>query len=66
MLKYIAIDKAYIISSWRNFKTKYQILGHLKDVFSIVPKLILSTSITLNILDYIQVFLKLRPLKFIY
>lgn len=34
-------------------------LGHLKDVFPKVPTLILSATITLNILDYVGVSLKL-------
>ncbi len=41
-------------------------LGHLKDVFSKVPTLIMSATITLNILDYIRVFLKLSPPSRIY
>ena len=34
-------------------------LGHLKDVFPTVPTLILSATISPNILDYVRVFLKL-------
>ncbi len=36
-------------------------LGHLKDVFFKVPTLIMSATITPNILDYIRVSLKLPP-----
>ncbi len=41
-------------------------LGHLKDVFSKVPTLIMSATITPNILDYIRVSLKLPPPSRIY
>ncbi len=41
-------------------------LEHLKDVFSIVPSLILSATITPDILDYIRVSLKLLPPSWMY
>ena len=44
----------------------YWMLWHLKDVFSKVPTLIMSATITPNILDYIWVFLKLLPPSQIY
>ncbi len=36
-------------------------LGHLKDVFSTIPIVLLSTMVTPNILEYIRVLLKLFP-----
>ncbi len=41
-------------------------LGYLKDVFSKVPNLIISITISPNIFDYIWVSLKLRPPSWIY
>ena len=41
-------------------------LGKLNDVFSTVSILILSATITLKILDYVRVFLKLSPASLIY
>lgn len=32
---FITIDKTYMICGWQDFQEKYQILGHLKNVFSI-------------------------------
>ena len=40
--------------------------GHLKDVFPTVPTLILSATITPNILDYVRISLKLSPPSRIY
>lgn len=41
-------------------------IGHLKDVFPNIPTLILSATITPNVLEYIRVSLKLSPPSRIY
>lgn len=41
-------------------------LGHLKDVFSSIPTLLLSATVILNILEYIRISLKLSPPSRIY
>ena len=62
----IAIDEADVIWDWQVFWDEYQILDHLKDVFSSIPTLLLSATITSNILEYIRVLLKLFPPSRIY
>ena len=63
-LRCIAIDEAHLIWGWRDFREKYQMIGHLKDVFPTVPTLMLSATITPNVLEYIRVSLKLpSPLR---
>lgn len=62
----IAIDEAHVIWGWQDFKEEYRSLGDLKDVFPSVPTLILSATVTLNILEYIRVLLKLSPPSRIY
>lgn len=65
-LRYIAIDEAFIIWGWQNFGEEYLMLGHLKDIFPTIPILILSATITPNILDYIRIFLQLPGFLQIY
>lgn len=48
------------------FQDKYQILSHLKDVFPFILTLLISTTIILNILEYIRILLKLSLLIRIY
>lgn len=48
-----------MIWGWRDFQKEYQILDHLKDIFPIIPMVLLSATVTLNILEYIQVSLNL-------
>ena len=65
-LRYIAIDEAHLIWGWRDFRKEYRMIGHLKDVFPNVPTLILSATITPNVLDYIRISLKLPAPSCIY
>ncbi len=65
-LRCIAIDEAHAIWGWQVFRDEYRMLGHLKDVFSSISTLLMSARVTLNILKYIRVSLKLSPSSRIY
>lgn len=58
-LRYIVVDEAHLIWGWRGFRNEYRNLGHLKDVFPVLPTLILSATVTPSILEYIRVSLKI-------
>lgn len=55
----IVIDKTHLIWGWQEFQNEYQNLGYLKDIFHMLPTLILSVTVTSSIFKYIQVFLKI-------
>lgn len=55
----IVVDKKHLIWEWKQFQKKYEIINHLKDLFSKVVMLALSGMVTPNVLDYISTWLKL-------
>lgn len=52
-LNCIIIDKAYVIWRKQDFRKKYSMLDHLKNVFLTIPMVLLSATVTPNILKYI-------------
>ncbi len=65
-LTYIAIDKAHLIWGWRIFRKKYAVLGILRHCFPKVPIMVLSVTIILNVLGYIEELLHLLVSTFLY
>lgn len=65
-LRCISIDKTHLIWGWRHFREEYQMIGHLKDVFSAIPTLMLSATVTPNVFEYMRVSLKLPAPSRIY
>lgn len=62
-LAYILVD---IVWRWTEFRSKYLIIDHLKNVFPNVPTLTLSAMIIPIILKYICKLFKLRSLTQLY
>lgn len=65
-LRCIAIDGAHLIWNWEDFQEKYQIIGHLKDIFPNISILILLATIISSVFEYICIFLTLSLLSCIY
>ncbi len=56
----IAIDEAYLVWGWRTFWKKYAALETLRHCFPKVPIIVLSATITTNVLGYIGELLHLH------
>ncbi|MCJ1262449.1 hypothetical protein MMC22_002319 [Lobaria immixta] len=56
----IAVDEAHLIWGWREFRQEYRNIGLLTSFFAKIPFLILSATMTNNVLGYIRKSLHLR------
>lgn len=56
----IAVDETHLIWGWREIRQEYKNIGLLKSFFARIPYLILSATMTNNVLGYIRKSLHLR------